>query len=237
MKDANISSDMITWVPPLAVGAVSLFATLRAMGSIEIRSKRFLGIVMFASLLATLLLSYNNDRLLPMDVFGMHLTSVFVAGITIILSIKEGLKNGAAAVILGIGIIVPITLIYANIGTYYHMNWIAIIITAGALLFGSDHIFEREHRDVDYLKSLTLAALIIITTVTLWFGLTNLGLTLSTNQYAIVQFSVLAFLLVETALILRVRKTFSNHDAMILAMELATLDLVMSFFSAVIIWN
>jgi hypothetical protein len=104
-------------------------------------------------------------------------------------------------------------------------------------MFGSDHMRERPHLDADVPRTLCLVGLIVVSMAFLWFGLMGLGLSFFVNQYIIVLFSTAAFVAVEVILTAGLRKTSSNHDAMLLAMELAILNLVLSFFSAAIIWN
>jgi len=228
---------MIVWALILLAAVVSFIATFRMITRYGIHSIRFIGIAMLIAMLCVFAISSFDRVGMAMEIFGAHLASLWIAGVALIIALKDGPRENWIGIVLPLAIIIPIATVYLNITPYYWMDVISVMAAAGILLFAPNHIAEKEHREVGWQGMIVTTVLIAVTLILSWAGLAGVGISLFNTQYIVVQFSVLAFIALEILLILKARILLSKRDSMLLAMELATLDLLMGFVTAVIVWD
>ncbi len=226
------------WLVLIVAGAVSAFLLDRTIpeGSGCAGSYvRRMSAMMLLAIMALLAISVIDETFLSLSVFSVHLSSVAMAVLLAIMSVREGARDHIRYILLSMGIIIPLLLLYSGTMTFYWMNAIAIIVTVGVILFSKEE--DAGQGEKGPLRPWLVPTILLIATVSFfWFGLTDLASDFLISQYAIIPVSTASVVVIQVLLSMRAYRRLSHHHGIRLAMWMASMDLIVAFVSAVILW-
>ena len=220
----------------LALSIVLLSVISRILSEDSVFSTLHLGVTMFAALICLVVISYIGGKDVWASALGIHFLSIPIAVIMVAVVIRGGFSENMSCLILGLCIL-PVALVYLGMIPFRWTSIISIVVAACILLFGHEQDTDVRDHDIDPAKTVLTAVLIIITTVTLWYGSIGLAQWINNTQYSILASSVISLLIMELLLILKAKRILGMQKSMRLSKELAMMDLALGFFTAVIMWN